>query len=63
MKPLSEYYSRKAVNSTKGEYTYYVPECRKCTSARASKWKRDNKKLVMNIPRKDKKKCPSTTKE
>lgn len=57
-KSLSEYYSRKAVTKAKGEYTYYVPECKKCTSARASKWKRDNKKASYEYTRNRQKEMP-----
>ncbi|OZB98098.1 hypothetical protein CJP46_02720 [Paenibacillus sp. XY044] len=41
-KELSEFYSRIAYSKKRGEYLYYYPECKKCTSKRADTWQKNN---------------------
>jgi hypothetical protein len=41
-KKLDQFYSRRAYSKNKGNYTYYYPECKKCTKARSSKWIEEN---------------------
>lgn len=42
-KELSEFYSKKRSSKTKGEYIYYPPYCKKCTSEKAYQWGLENK--------------------
>lgn len=48
-KYLIDFYSRKTRNKTKGEYTYYNPECKECTKSSFSKWRRkpENRERVL----------------
>lgn len=41
-KLLTEFYSKKTKNKTRGEFIYYNPECKECTKENASKWAKEN---------------------
>lgn len=41
-KDESDFYSRTAFSKKRGEYTYFYPECKKCTSIRADLWQKRN---------------------
>lgn len=41
-KTLDQFYKQKKHSKNKGEYIYYNPECKDCTSKRAVKWQKKN---------------------
>jgi hypothetical protein len=42
-KPFKDFYSRKAISKKMGEYTYYHPECKKCSIEKNGSWNKENK--------------------
>ncbi|MGG0667773.1 HNH endonuclease [Lederbergia citrisecunda] len=54
-KPLSDFYSRKASNISKGDYIYYHPQCKKCSIERSWEWQKKNpeKKYEYNKKRRE----------
>lgn len=40
--PKTEYYSQVKYSKSKGEYIYYYPYCKRCTSKKSQKWNSEN---------------------
>ncbi len=42
IKELNQFYSQKKFSKKKGEYLYYLPECKDCTIERSLRWQKEN---------------------
>jgi hypothetical protein len=49
LKPLEMFYSQIKQSKKRGEYIYYHPECKDCTMAQSTKWRKDNPERYSEI--------------
>ena len=51
-KPVDSFYSQRKFSKEKGNYIYYVPECKECTKNKSKKWNEENREKTWEYKKK-----------